>query len=121
MSQVEKITLTLPRELLQAVRQLVPEESQSEFIAQAIERFIKEHHREALQGELIAGYHAEGLAVTQEWEPLDEEAWSRHVPSYEGKEPNYDAEDSASLKAALNETERDYEDFLAEMRDIYDD
>ena len=124
MPKMEKIILTLPKELLHKVRQLVPEQSQSKFIAQAIEQFIEEHHRKALRAELTAGYQAsvaEDLAVTQEWEPLDEEAWGQHVPPYVGEEPDHDAIDSASLEASLNEPERDYEDFLAEMRDIYDD
>ncbi len=97
MSQMEKVTLTLPKKLMKTVRQMAPARGQSKFIAQAVEMFIQERQREALRAELIAGYQAtaaESLAVTQEWKPLDEEAWSQHVPPYEGEEPAHDAADS---------------------------
>lgn len=97
MSQMEKVTLTLPKNLMQAVRQMAPSRGQSKFITQAVERYIEERQRETLRAELIAGYQAtaaESLAVTQDWEPLDDEAWSLHVPPYEGEEPSYDAVDS---------------------------
>ena len=97
MSQMEKVTLTLPKKLMKTVRQMAPARGQSKFIAEAVEMLIQERQREALRAELIAGYQAtatESLAVTQEWELLDEEAWSQHVPPYEGEEPADDAADS---------------------------
>ncbi len=97
MTQMEKVTLTLPKKLMQSVRQMAPARGQSKFIAEAVEQFIVEQQRAALRSELIAGYKmtaAESLATTQEWELLDEEAWSQHVPPYEGEEPINDADNS---------------------------
>ena len=97
MPQMEKVTLTLPKELMKTVRQMAPARGQSKFISQALETFIAEKKREALRQELIKGYQAtaaESLATTKTWEPLDEEAWLLHVPPYEGEGPSNDEADS---------------------------
>ena len=90
MTVKEKVTLTLPQELMATVREMAPARGQSKFIAEAVEYFIAEKRRQILREKLIAGYQAtaeDALAVTKEWEPVDAEAWGTHVPPYEGAEP----------------------------------
>jgi metal-responsive CopG/Arc/MetJ family transcriptional regulator len=96
MATTEKVTLTLPSDLMRTVRDLVPPRGQSKFVAEAIESFIEMKQRQLLREELIAGYQAtaeDSLAITKEWEPLDDEAWLLHLPPYEGEEPVHDAPD----------------------------
>ena len=90
MATTEKVTLTIPHEVMQSVREMSPARGQSKFITEAIQYFIDMKKRKELREELIAGYQAtaeESLALTKEWEPVDDEAWLLHVPPYEGKEP----------------------------------
>jgi metal-responsive CopG/Arc/MetJ family transcriptional regulator len=90
MLKMEKVTLTLPKELMKTVRQMAPARGQSRFVAYALEKYVAEKKREKLRAELTAGYKAtsvESLALTREWEALDEETWLLHVPPYQGEEP----------------------------------
>ena len=93
----EKVTLTLPRDLMETVRQMTPPRGQSQFVAEAVEYFIEEKKRQLLREELIAGYKAtaaEAQATTKEWEAADNEDWLTHVPPYEQEEPSHDPHDS---------------------------
>ena len=90
MAAIEKVTLTIPREVMRSVREMAPARGQSKFITEAIQYFIEMKKRQELREELIAGYQAtadESLAITKEWEPIDDEAWLLHVPPYEGEDP----------------------------------
>ncbi|GIK58692.1 MAG: hypothetical protein HND44_18265 [Chloroflexi bacterium] len=96
MATTEKVTLTLPSELMQTMRDFVPPRGQSKFVAEAIEYFIEMKQRQLLREELMVGYQVtaeQSMAVTKDWEPLDDEAWLLHVPSYEGEEPADDTAD----------------------------
>lgn len=89
MVKTEKVTLTLPNNLMQEVRELAPARGQSKFIAEAIEAFLDEKRRESLRAELVAGYQAtfdEMRELNAEWEPTDIADWDKHVPSYESEE-----------------------------------
>jgi len=97
MTVKEKVTLTLPRSLMETVRQMTPPRGQSKFVAEAVEYYIKEQRRQTLREELIEGYKAmaeESLSLTQEWESVGDEAWLKHTPPYEGDEPANDAPNS---------------------------
>lgn len=97
MAVKEKVTLTLPQELMEKVREMASPRGQSKFVAEALQQYIEEKKREALREDLIAGYQAtaeEALAVTKEWEAVDDETWLKNVPPYEGEEPPDDARDS---------------------------
>ncbi len=97
MAVKEKVTLTLPRDLMETVREMASPRGQSKFVAEAVEYFIEEKRRQILREELIAGYQAtaeESLAITKEWEEADFEDWLKHVPPYEGEEPPHDRQDS---------------------------
>lgn len=96
MGASEKVTLTLPHDLMETVRTMSSKRGQSKFISEAISYFIEVKQRQVLREALIAGYKAtadESLAITQEWEALDDEAWLRHVPAYTGEEPADDVPD----------------------------
>jgi metal-responsive CopG/Arc/MetJ family transcriptional regulator len=96
MTVKEKVTLTLPQDLMEAVRTIAPARGQSQFIAEAIEYFIKEQQRQALRERLIAGYQANAdrdASLAAEWEPLEAEAWSKYVPPYEEEESANDTPD----------------------------
>ena len=93
----EKVTLTLPRGLMETVRQLAPPRGQSKFVAEAVAYYIEEQRRQTLREELIEGYKAmadESLALAQEWESVGNEAWLKHTPPYAGDEPENDAPNS---------------------------
>ncbi|MCP4359050.1 MAG: hypothetical protein GY796_13610 [Chloroflexi bacterium] len=97
MAVKEKVTLTLPRDLMETVREMAPVRGQSKFVAEAVEYFIEEKRRQTLREELIAGYKAtaaESLVITKEWEAIGDETWLKYVPPYEGEEPPHDAQDS---------------------------
>jgi len=97
MTVKQKVTLTLPRTLMETVREMTPPRGQSKFIAEAVEYFIEEKRREILREELIAGYQAtaeESLAITKEWEQVGDETWLKHVPPYEGDAFTDDTPDS---------------------------
>ena len=90
MITTEKITVTLPTELMATVRQMAPARRQSQFIAEAIRRFIAEEERKTRRQRLIAGYQtnaAADAAVAAEWEPIENEAWLNSVVAPAEEEP----------------------------------
>ncbi len=89
MSQKEKVTLTLPSEVMDAVREEAEPRGYSKFIAEAITYYIQEQRRLALRERLIAGYQATAdrdQALADEWRPLEEEVWREHVEPPEEQE-----------------------------------
>lgn len=95
MSASEKVTLTLPQNLMQEVRAMTPARGQSKFIAEAVQYYIERQRLIELRERLIAGYQANAdadAAIAAEWEPLEDEAWLKYVPPYDGEEPEHDAE-----------------------------
>ena len=89
MPQKEKVTLTLPSEVMDAVREQAPPRGYSKFIAEAVTFFIQERRRAALRERLIAGYQADAerdQAIAEEWRPLEEEVWEEYVETVEGVE-----------------------------------
>ncbi len=80
----EKVTLTLPLDLMEAVRTLAPPRQQSQFIAEAIAYFIAEKQRKSLRERLITGYQTNAGAdaeIAAEWSKLEDEAWLNHIPA----------------------------------------
>jgi hypothetical protein len=88
-SQKEKVTLTLPSEVMDAVREEAEPRGYSKFIAEAVTYYIQEQRRSALRERLIAGYQSDGerdQALAEEWRLLEEEVWSEHIdPMEQGK------------------------------------
>ena len=86
MSQKEKVTLTLPSEVMDVVRQEAPPRGYSRFIAEAVTYYIEERRRFALRERLIAGYQASAArdqALAEEWRRAEEEVWPEYTNSME--------------------------------------
>ena len=78
MSQKEKVTLTLPTEVMDAVREEAEPRGYSKFIAEAVTYYIREQRRLALRERLIEGYQASAerdQALAEEWRHAEEEVW----------------------------------------------
>ena len=77
-----KITVTMPGELVQKLRQVAGARQQSHFIAEATRRAIEDVERNQLREELARGYQANAAMdreMAEEWRPVEEEAWD-HGP-----------------------------------------
>ena len=86
MPQKEKITLTLPTEIMDAVREEAEPRGYSKFIAEAVTYYIQEQRRSALRERLIAGYQAEAerdQALAEEWRQAEEEVWRETIDPME--------------------------------------
>ena len=86
MSPKEKVTLTLPSEVMDAVREEAPPRGYSKFIAEAVTYYVQEQRRSALRERLIAGYQASAerdQALTEEWRHVEEEVWSEYIDPLE--------------------------------------
>ena len=82
MSRKEKVTLTLPSEVMDAVREEAEPRGYSRFIAEAVTYYIQEQRRSALRERLIAGYQASAesdQALAEEWRHAEEELWREAV------------------------------------------
>ena len=89
MSPKEKVTLTLPSEVMDAVREEAAPRGYSKFIAEAVTYYIQERRRSALRERLIAGYQASAKhdqTLAEEWRPLEEEVWHGYVEPLEDRE-----------------------------------
>ncbi len=89
MLATEKVTLTLPADLMAAVRAMSPARRQSQFIAEAIRAYIAEQQRQALRDRLMAGYQANAdadAALAAEWEAVEDETWLNQTPMASEKE-----------------------------------
>ena len=89
MAAKEKVTLSLPSELIAQVRAVAPERGQSEFIAEAIRYYLSARQRRALRERLADGYQthaAEDAKLSEIWRAADDEAWLDEVPTYEVEE-----------------------------------
>jgi hypothetical protein len=87
--QKEKVTLTLPSEVMDAVREEAPPRGYSRFIAEAVTFFIQERRRAALRERLVEGYQTSAQhdqTLAEEWRPLEEEVWDEYVEPVEERE-----------------------------------
>ena len=86
MAATEKVTLTLPKGLMNTVREIAPQRGISRFVGEALEYFIAARRRQALRERLKAGYLADAALdreMAEEWRHLEEETWMRYVAPYE--------------------------------------
>ena len=89
MPRKEKVTLTLPSEVMRAVRQEAEPRGYSKFIAEAVSYYIQERRRLALRERLIAGYQASAerdQALAEEWRYAEVEVWREDVDPMEQAE-----------------------------------
>jgi metal-responsive CopG/Arc/MetJ family transcriptional regulator len=85
-SQKEKVTLTLPSEVMDAVREEAEPRGYSKFIAEAVTYYIQEQRRLALRERLIAGYQASAErdhSLAGEWRHAEDEVWREAVDPME--------------------------------------
>jgi metal-responsive CopG/Arc/MetJ family transcriptional regulator len=90
MKTKEKVTIMLPRDLMNEVRAIAPVRGYSQFIAEAIKFFIKERRQRELRDRLIEGYKANAQADADraaEWSAIEDEALLMHVPLYDEEKP----------------------------------
>ena len=81
MSRKEKVTLTLPSEVMDAVREEAEPRGYSKFIAEAVTYYIQEQRRSALRERLIAGYRGSAerdQALAGEWHHAEEDVWPEY-------------------------------------------
>ena len=86
MSQKEKVTLTLPTEVMDAVREEAEPRGYSKFIAKAVTYYIQEQRRSALRERLVEGYQVSAerdQALAEEWRHAEEEVWRETVDPME--------------------------------------
>jgi hypothetical protein len=84
MSKTQRITLTLPTEVLAQAR-AASQGNLSGFIAQVLADHFEDLRLEQLRADLIAGYIAnaeEDLEIAQAFQYAEDEAWFRYVPPY---------------------------------------
>lgn len=77
-----KITMTLPVDLVEKLRQVAGGRKRSRFVAEVTRRAIDEIERQRLREDLIRGYQANAQMdreIAEEWRPLEEEAWDREI------------------------------------------
>ena len=89
MPQKVKVTLTLPSEVMAAVREEAEPRGYSRFIAEAVTYYIQEQRRSAMRERLIAGYQASAerdQALVEEWRPLENEVWPEYTDPLEEEE-----------------------------------
>jgi Tfp pilus assembly protein PilN len=78
MVTTEKVTLTLPVELMATVRKMAPARRQSQFVAEALQVFIAQQEQKARRQRLIAGYQTSAIAdaaLATEWAAVEDEVW----------------------------------------------
>lgn len=89
MPKKEKVTLTLPSEVMDAVREEAEPRGYSKFIAEAITYYIQQERRTALRERLIAGYQTRAgrdQAMAEQWRLVEEQVWQEHIEPLEEQE-----------------------------------
>lgn len=82
MSNVQRVTLTLPADIVAEARSL-SQGNLSQFISNILSEYFEQERRQQLREVLIAGYQAnaeEALAIAEEFRFADYEATMKYVP-----------------------------------------
>ena len=93
----EKVTLTLPTELMYAIRAEAPPRGLSKLVAEVLEAHIETKRKKAFEEEMKAGYLAFAeinAEMSLEWEPIEQEAWEKYVHYQEEVEDGAFTKDS---------------------------
>ncbi|HEY84876.1 MAG TPA: hypothetical protein G4N96_07175 [Chloroflexi bacterium] len=78
MTVKEKVTLTLPSDLMRRVRQVAPPRGHSRFVTQAVEFYLEAQRQKQLEAQLAAGYQANAekdRAIAGMWIAIEEDTW----------------------------------------------
>jgi metal-responsive CopG/Arc/MetJ family transcriptional regulator len=84
MSTMQRVTLSLPPDLLGQVREM-SEGNLSQFISKVLREYLEQEERRQLREALIAGYienAEEALAIAEEFRYADWEAIKLYAPPY---------------------------------------
>ncbi|MEO7913467.1 MAG: type II toxin-antitoxin system CcdA family antitoxin [Roseiflexaceae bacterium] len=84
MSTVQRVTLTLPTDVLAQVRQL-SQGNVSQLVAHILRDYVEHEQLQRLHDELVAGYQAnaeEALEIATAFRYAEDEAVALHVPPY---------------------------------------
>ncbi|MDQ2996514.1 MAG: type II toxin-antitoxin system CcdA family antitoxin [Chloroflexota bacterium] len=84
MSTVQRVTLTLPADVLAQVRQL-SQGNVSQLVAHILRDYVEHEQLQRLHNELVAGYQAnaeEALEIATAFRYAEDEAVALHVPPY---------------------------------------
>ena len=84
MSTVQRVTLTLPADLLVRVREL-SQGNVSQLVAHILRDYVEHEQLQRLHDELVAGYQAnaeEALEIATAFRYAEDEAVALHVPPY---------------------------------------
>jgi metal-responsive CopG/Arc/MetJ family transcriptional regulator len=98
MSKTQRVTLTLPADLLEQLR-AVSDGNLSGYIARVLREYLEGERRRELREVLIAGYIAnaeEALELAEEFRYADYEVTMKYVPP----SPELETEDAPELSAA---------------------
>lgn len=78
---VVRLSITLPKEVAESLKNISGPGKRSHFISEAIAERIEQKKKEKLEKELEEGYRAnkqEALAISKEFETLDLEGWDEY-------------------------------------------
>lgn len=74
----KRVNITLPEQTLRLMDRIAGKGRRSSLIDRAVRRYVKEETRANLRKQLAEHYQAHAaidLQLTEEWFPLEEEAW----------------------------------------------
>jgi metal-responsive CopG/Arc/MetJ family transcriptional regulator len=77
-TDIVRLNVTLPKELVEAMNRMTEPRKRSSFIAEAVRQKIEQKEKEEMEKLLIEGYQAtakESLALAKEFEDADLEGW----------------------------------------------
>ncbi|SPD75638.1 conserved hypothetical protein [uncultured Desulfobacterium sp.] len=80
-SNLERLNITLPREIVKQLDLLAGPRKRSSFIAEAIRKQLAEKQKETINALLEEGYRAsakESLSIAQEFESVDLKNWDEY-------------------------------------------
>lgn len=80
-TEMARINVTLPREVIESLNQIAGPRSRSRLIAESLREYIRQMKAAELEKRLEEGYCAaatENVAMTEEFEAVDLEGWDEY-------------------------------------------
>jgi metal-responsive CopG/Arc/MetJ family transcriptional regulator len=80
-TEMARINVTLPREVIESLNQIAGPRSRSRLIAESLREYIRQMKAAELEKRLEEGYcaaAAENVAMTEEFEAVDLEGWDEY-------------------------------------------
>jgi len=76
-----RLNVTLPKDLVESLKNVAGSRSRSRFIAESIKEYIRQKNKADLDKQLEEGYRAtakENVALAREFEEIDLEGWDEY-------------------------------------------